>query len=91
MFGTPTLNAKAPKQILDVVSNLVLLNVRGKSAAVFGSYGWSGEAVNMMEEILKSIGFRIRAEGLKVRLVPTTEDDKRCEEFGIKFAESLVA
>jgi flavodoxin short chain len=90
LFGTPTLNAKAPKPILDVVSNLVLLNIRGKSAAVFGSYGWSGEAVKMMEEILKSIGFRIREEGLKVRLVPTPQDDKICEEFGKKFAESLM-
>jgi NADH oxidase (H2O-forming) len=91
IFGTPTLNAKAPKPILDVISNLVLLNIRGKSAAVFGSYGWSGEAVIMVEEILKSIGFRIRETGLKVKLVPTPRDDKTCEEFGSKFAESLVA
>lgn len=89
IFGTPTLNAKAPKPILDVISNLVLLNIRGKSAAVFGSYGWSGEAVGMVEEILKSIGFRIRGEGLKVRFVPTIEDEKRCEEFGSKFASNL--
>jgi len=91
IFGTPTLNAKAPKPILDVVSNLVLLNIRGKSAAVFGSYGWSGEAVGMVEEISKSIGFRIREPGLKVKLVPTAQDDKICEEFGSKFAESLTA
>lgn len=91
LFGTPTLNAKAPKPILDVISNLVLLNVRGKPAGVFGSYGWSGEAVQMMEEILKSIGFRIKEEGLKVRFVPTVEDEQRCEEFGRKFAENLMA
>lgn len=64
--------------------------MRGKSATVFGSYSWSGEAVNMMEEILKSIEFRVKEEGLKVRLVPTAKDDKRCEEFGIRFAESLM-
>ena len=45
----------------------------------------------MMEEILKSIGFRIREEGLKVRLIPTVEDGRGCEEFGQKFAESLGA
>ncbi len=89
ILGTPTLNAKAPKPIFDIISNLVLLNIRGKSAAVFGCYGWSGEAVQIIEDILKSLKFKIVAEGLKLRMTPSEEALEGCIEFGKKFASDI--
>ncbi|MCP4269586.1 MAG: FprA family A-type flavoprotein [Candidatus Brocadiaceae bacterium] len=89
VLGTPTLNAKAPKPIFDIISNLVTLNIRGKSAAVFGCYGWSGEAVQIIEDILKSLRFKIVAEGCKLRMIPSEESLNECEEFGRKVATSI--
>ena len=89
ILGTPTLNAKAPKPIFDIISSLVTLNIRGKAAAVFGCYGWSGEAVQIIEDILKSLRFKIALEGCKLRMTPSEEALNGCEEFGSKFA-SLV-
>ena len=89
IIGTPTLNAKAPKPIFDIISSFVMLNVKGKSAAVFGCYGWSGEAVKIIEDILKSLRFKIITEGLKLRMIPSEEDMKVCEEFGKKCANAI--
>ncbi|GJQ59103.1 MAG: FprA family A-type flavoprotein [Candidatus Scalindua sp. AMX11] len=90
ILGSPTLNAKAPKPIFDIISSLVMLNVRGKAAAVFGCYGWSGEAVQIIEDILKSLRFRIIEEGFKLRMIPSEEAMNGCEEFGRKCATALL-
>ena len=89
ILGTPTLNAKAPKPIFDIISSLVMLNIRGKAAAVFGCYGWSGEAVKIVEDILRSLRFKIVTEGFKLRMIPTEESLKGCEEFGRKCASGI--
>ena len=90
ILGSPTLNAKAPKPIFDIISSLVMLNVRGKAAAVFGCYGWSGEAVQIIEDILRSLRFRIVEEGFKLRMIPSEEAMNGCEEFGRKCASALL-
>ncbi len=89
LLGSPTLNAKAPKPIFDIISSLVMLNIRGKAAAVFGCYGWSGEAVQIIEDILKSLRFKIVNEGFKLRMIPSEEAMKGCEEFGRKCASAI--
>lgn len=90
IVGSPTLNAKAPKPIFDMISSLVLLNVKNKKAAVFGCYGWSGEAVQMIQDILKSLRFSIVQEGLKIQMTPFEEDLAVCEKFGMDFAYKLT-
>lgn len=90
ILGTPTLNAKTPRPILDIISSFVTLNVKGKAASVFGCYGWSGEAMQMTEDILKSLRFRIINCDCKFKMVPTTEELKSCEEFGRTFAFELL-
>lgn len=89
LLGTPTINAKAPKPLFDLIANLVLLNVRGKSAAVFGCYGWSGEAVKMIEEILKNLRFNVLQEGLRLKMTVKEADLEECRAFGGNFALSL--
>ncbi len=90
ILGTPTLNAKTPEPIFQIISNLVTLDVKGKAAAVFGCYGWSGEAIKMTEDILKSLRFNIIQESCKLKMVPTEEELKGCEEFGRNFANELL-
>ena len=89
LLGTPTINAKAPKPIFDLISSLVLLNVRGKKAAVFGCYGWSGEAVKMVEEILRNLKFEILQDGLRQKMAIRESDLEQCRTFGNNFALSL--
>ncbi|MGB2966796.1 MAG: flavodoxin domain-containing protein, partial [Phycisphaerae bacterium] len=58
--------------------------------AAFGSYGWSGEAVQRLEEWLKKMGVTIVAEGVKVRYVPDSEALEACRALGQAVAQKLV-
>jgi len=89
IIGSPTINGDAVKPVWDLLSSLATIKLRGKVGAAFGSYGWSGEAVGMIENRLKSLKFKIPEPGVKFTLVPTAEELKSCREFGARIAGSL--
>lgn len=53
LFGSPTINGDAVKRVWDLLSSLAVVSLKGKLGAAFGSYGWSGEAVRMVESTLR--------------------------------------
>jgi len=65
------------------------LKFKNKKAAAFGCYGWSGESTKIITENLKSAGFEIVDEGLKVLWNPNNESVAKCNEFGEKIADSI--
>lgn len=89
IIGSPTVNGDAVKPVWDLLSSLATIRLRGKVGAAFGSYGWSGEAVGMIEDRLKSLKFKVPEPGVRFTLVPTAEELKSCQEFGVRIAESL--
>ncbi len=91
LIGTATLNANVPAPILQVIANLVVLNMKGKPASVFGSYGWSGEAIKTVQDILASMRLKVAPEPVKVRMSPSEADLKACYEFGRQFAAIVAA
>ena len=91
LIGTPTLNSNVPQPILELIANLVVLNVKGKPASVFGSYGWSGEAIKTVQDILTSMRLKVSPDPVRVRMSPSEADLAACVEFGRKFAEVVEA
>jgi NADH oxidase (H2O-forming) len=91
LIGTPTLNSNVPQPILQLIANLVVLNVKGKPASVFGSYGWSGEAIKTVQDILTSMRLKVSPDPVRVRMSPSEADLAACVEFGRKFAEVVQA
>ena len=89
LIGTPTLNSNVPQPILMLIASLVYLNVRGMRASVFGSYGWSGEAIQTVRDILTSMRIKVAPDPVRVRMSPSEADLVMCHEFGKKFAESI--
>jgi len=87
LVGTPTLNSNVPHPILQLIANLVVLNMKGKPASVFGSYGWSGEAIKTVQDILTSMRIKVSPEPIKVRMAPNEQDLQACVDFGKKFGE----
>ncbi len=86
LIGTPTLNSTVPHPILNMIANLVTLNIKGKTASVFGSYGWSGEAIKTVQDILTSMRIKVSPEPIRVRMAPSAQDLEACVDFGRKFA-----
>jgi flavorubredoxin/flavin reductase (DIM6/NTAB) family NADH-FMN oxidoreductase RutF len=89
IIGSPTLGGHAPTQIQTALG-LVLANAsKTKLAGVFGSYGWSGEAVDLLETKLLNAGYPLGFETLRVKFKPTPEILTQCEQSGIEFAQAL--
>jgi flavorubredoxin len=89
IVGSPTINGDAVKPVWDLLSRLATIRLRGKVGGAFGSYGWSGEAVGMIEDRLKALKFKVPEPGVRSVLVPTAEELQACREFGARIAESL--
>jgi NADH oxidase (H2O-forming) len=82
LFGTPTINGDAVKPVWDLLSSLAKIKVKGKVAATFGSYGWSGEAVRMVDDRLRGLKMRVPLAGLRIKLIPSSEELDACYGFG---------
>ncbi len=89
-FGSPTINADAVKPVWDVLSSLTTVNVKGKLGAAFGSYGWSGEAVRLIEDRLRGLKLRVPVEGLRIKLVPDAGELDACRDLGEQLARHLT-
>ncbi|MBL4932331.1 FprA family A-type flavoprotein [Clostridium paridis] len=87
LIGSPTINQDAVKPSWDLLSLVNPIINRGKVAAAFGSFGWSGEGVPMLTERLKSLKLKVNHPGLKFTFVPSDEDYKNADELAEQFAE----
>ena len=89
-FGSPTINADAVKPVWDLLSSLAVIKVSDKLGAAFGSYGWSGEAINMIEDRLRGLKLRVPIKGVRARLIPTDEELEQCRNLGKQLAQHLT-
>ena len=67
------------------------LKPTNKIGAAFGSFGWSGESVKLLNEAMAAMKFDVVDDGLKVKYVPEDEDFAHCIELGRKVGRALNA
>jgi flavorubredoxin len=84
--GSPTLNNHLLPNMADVMTYLRGLKPRNLVGAAFGSYGWSGESVKELEEILTEMNVESAGEGIRVKNAPDDEVLARCYALGMKMA-----
>lgn len=89
VVGTPTHDYMPAYDVGILLSKMEELNVRGKVGAVFGSYGWSGEAVYDVQRRMKNMGFELVAEPLRIVEDPDEEGLRKCRELGLAVAEKV--
>ncbi|OUC15744.1 MAG: flavin oxidoreductase [Alkalinema sp. CACIAM 70d] len=89
IIGSPTLGGHAPTQIQTALGLILSTASKTKSAGVFGSYGWSGEAIDLLETKLLNAGYPLGFETLRCKFKPTEEMLQLCENAGAEFAKSL--
>ncbi len=72
--GSPTVGNDMLSSVSGWLAFLKSLKFKNKKAAAFGSYGWSGESVKKIEEMLVESGFELVDASLRVNWTPTQED-----------------
>ena len=87
--GSPTLNRDAVPPVWMLLAGIDAINAAKKPVAVFGSYGWTGEAVGNIQNRLMGLKMNVFEDGFKVTFVPSQEDLENAKEFGKAFAQSF--
>ena len=90
LIGSPTLGGHAPTPIVSALGTLLAEGDRSKPVGVFGSFGWSGEAVDLLETKLRDGGFSFGFEPIRVKFSPDAARVKELEETGTRFARQLL-
>lgn len=89
IIGSPTLGGHAPTPVQTALGILLSTAAKTQLAGVFGSFGWSGEAIDLLESKLKDAGYQFGFEPIRVKFKPTDVTLKLCEEAGTDFAQAL--
>lgn len=63
------------------------LHPKNRIGCAFGSYGWSGVAIQSLQSTLAASGVEIVQPALSVQYAPDETQLKQCYEYGKKFAE----
>ncbi len=94
LVGSPTINRNTLLPVYRMFSVINPIRDKGKLAASFGSYGWSGEAVPLIEEHLRNMKLDIVQDGLATKFFPSEEQKEALMDFGrtfgLRFLENQV-
>ncbi len=88
VIGSPTIAGSILHSVAGFVHLMKELKFKGKKAAAFGCYGWSGESVKEINGLMESAGFEIVAEGYRNQWNPDVAAQKSAVEFGKAIAAS---
>ena len=87
VIGSPTLNYGVLPTIAPLLEDLRGLKFKNKIGAAFGSYGWSGESVKVIEEHFAKCRIPVAREGIMCKWQPGARDLEACRAFGRELAE----
>ncbi len=90
IVGSPTLNQNIMLPVYKVFSMINPIREKGKPALSFGSYGWSGEAVKIIDASLKTLKLNVIRDGIAVKFFPFGEVRNMIVEQGKEFAKVLM-
>ncbi len=89
LLGSPTLGGHLPTPMQTALGIVLSTASKTQLAGVFGSFGWSGEAIDLLEQKLKDGGYSLAFDSIRVKFKPNEVTLKYCEEIGTDFAQTL--
>jgi len=89
-IGSPTINQNTLLPVYRLFSVVNPIRDKGKPAATFGSFGWSGEATGIMDEILKKLKFKVFESHASIKFYPQEDKIIELEDFGNRFGKFIM-
>lgn len=93
LIGTSTYYHDMPMDMKSLFEEAAVkaINLKDKTGAAFGSYGWSGEAPKMVLEIMKlKFGMKVTEPALTVLNTPDESSLNLCRAMGKRVSETLI-
>jgi len=87
--GSPTINGQMFPRMADILTYLKGLKPKNLVGGVFGSYGWSGEAVKHIEQYFADMKIPLTGDSLNINYVPRDEDLRKAREMGLTIGMDL--
>ena len=87
-IGSPTIANNILHSVAGFIHLMKGLRFKGKKAAAFGCYGWSGESVKVINELMADAGFEIINEGYRNQWNPDDDAQKAAVDFGKALARA---
>ncbi len=88
LVGSSTINNGYLHSIAGTLEMIKGLKLKNKKAAAFGSYGWSGESVKLINKEIEASGFELINEGIRIQWKPNEENIQECIDFGREIAKA---
>jgi flavorubredoxin len=89
LLGSPTINQNMLPQLYNVFALMTPLRDKGKLAAAFGAYGWSGEAKQNLISNIDNLKLNRYCESMFVKFIPSKTEEENIVQFGEQFAKKL--
>lgn len=90
LVGSPTINQNTLLPVYKLFALINPIRDKGKLAASFGSYGWSGEAVKLIEDHLRNLKLDVVQAGLATKFYPGKNKTEELETFGENFGRKFL-
>ncbi|WP_136805381.1 FprA family A-type flavoprotein [Desulfosediminicola flagellatus] len=91
IVGSPTLNNGLLPEMAGFLMYMRGLKPLNKIGASFGSFGWSGESVKLLNTALEEMKIELVEEGMKHKYVPNAEVLQECNTMGHRIGETIKA
>lgn len=88
VIGSPTIGNSMLHSVSGFIHLINLLKFKGKKAAAFGCYGWSGGSVKAINEAISAAGFDLISDGLPCQWNPTQDIQRLAVDFGKTIAKA---
>lgn len=89
LVGSPTIGKGILTAVAGTLEEMKGLKFKGKKAAAFGCYGWSGESVKVIGDALRESGFDVVDEGIRALWNPDPDALKAARDYGKAFAAKV--
>lgn len=88
LVGSPTIGGGILSSVAEILEMIKGLRFKNKKAASFGCYGWSGESIKVLIDLLEKSGFSIINDGIRALWNPDETALEKCVEFGKEIARN---
>jgi flavorubredoxin len=90
IVGCPTINQNILLPVYRMFAVISPIRDKGKIAGSFGSYGWSGEALKLINSNLENLKLNVHGSGVFIKFTPHENEFEKCIEYGKEIGEKIA-